>query len=401
MENLPKNDESDETLARDIGAVARIGAVPAILHMVCEETGMGFAAVARVTDLTWTACAVHDDIGFGLREGGQLDLHTTLCFESRAARASIAVDDFSTSPAYRNHHTPALYRLESYMSVPIILPDGEYFGNLCAVDARPHDVSNSRVVRMFEVFASLIALQLDSARKQSSAEALLADERRTATLREEFIAVLGHDLRNPLSAFNATAELLCRRKEDELVHVGQRLARTVSRMAGLIDDVMDFARGRLGGGVAVNIETVADLGPSLHAVIDELCDANPSCMVERDIEVMEAVDCDRARMQQLLSNLLANALNHGAKHAPVAVTARLADGRLSLSVRNSGKPIPGDVLTRIFEPYYRPATSVPGGGLGLGLYICKQIVDAHGGSVAVTSTEAEGTIFTASIAQRQ
>ncbi|SAL84767.1 histidine kinase [Caballeronia arvi] len=135
-------------------------------------------------------------------------------------------------------------------------------------------------------------------------------------------------------------------------------------MAGLIDDVMDFARGRLGGGLAVNVETVADLGPSLHAVIDELCDANPSCIVERDIEVMEAVDCDRARMQQLLSNLLANALSHGSKGAPVAVTARLADGRLVLSVRNSGKPIPGDILTRIFEPYYHPASSVPGGGSG-------------------------------------
>ncbi|SAK42850.1 histidine kinase [Caballeronia fortuita] len=401
MENLPKSDETDETLARDIGAVARIGAVPAILHMICEETSMGFAAVARVTDLTWTACAVHDDIGFGLKAGGQLDLYTTLCFESRAARASIAVDDFSTSPAYCNHHTSALYRLESYISVPIILPDGEYFGNLCAFDARPHAVSNTRVVRMFEVFASLIALQLDSARKQSSVEALLADARRTATLREEFIAVLGHDLRNPLSAFNATAELLCRRKEAELVRVGQRLGRTVSRMAGLIDDVMDFARGRLGGGVAVNIESVADLGPSLHAVIDELCDANPSCTVERDIEVLETVDCDRARVQQLLSNLLANALSHGEKGGPVAVTTRLADERLVLSVRNSGKPIPADILTRIFEPYYRPASSVPGGGLGLGLYICKQIVDAHGGSLAVTSTEAAGTIFTASIAQRQ
>ncbi|WP_250502279.1 GAF domain-containing sensor histidine kinase [Caballeronia sp. AZ7_KS35] len=401
MENFPNNNESDETLARDIGAVARIGAVPAILHMICEETGMGFAAVARVTDLTWTACAVHDDIGFGLKAGGQLDLHTTLCFESRAARASIAVDDFSTSPTYRNHRTPALYRLESYISVPIILPDGEYFGNLCAVDARPHEVSNTRVLRMFEVFASLIALQLDSVRKQSSVEALLADERRTAALREEFIAVLGHDLRNPLSAFNATAELLCRRKEDELVRVGQRLGRTVSRMAGLIDDVMDFARGRLGGGLAVNIQCVADLGTPLRAVIDELCDANPLCTVECDIELVEAVDCDRARMQQLLSNLLANALSHGAKGAPVTVTARLANGQLVLSVRNSGKPIPSEVLTRIFEPYYRPSTSVPGGGLGLGLYICKQIVDAHGGSLTVTSTETDGTVFIASIPQRQ
>lgn len=151
---------------------------------------MGYAAVARVTDAAWTACAVHDNIGFGLKTGGQLERHTTLCFESRKAHAPINVDRFSESAAYRGHHTPAIYRSESDISLPIITPSGEYFGNLCAIDPRPTKVSEPRVVRMFEVFANLIAMQLDSEQRQWTTEAQLKDERATSNLREQFIAVL-------------------------------------------------------------------------------------------------------------------------------------------------------------------------------------------------------------------
>lgn len=402
MQNLPGVADLHDALERDVRAVGNIGAVPSMLKMICDETGMGFAAVARVTDATWTACAVQDNVGFGLKPLDQLDLHTTLCFESRAARAKIAVDRFSESVIYKGHHTPRIYGLESYISVPIVLPNGEYFGNLCAIDASPADVSASHIVRMFEVFANLIAMQLDGARQQASVEAQLADERRTAGLREQFIAVLGHDLRNPLSAFSATAEILCRRNaEPELVAVGHRLKRTVARMAKLIDDVMDFARGRLGGGIPMSIEPVADLTSALRSVVEELCDGHPSCRVECTFAVTATVECDSARLQQLLSNLLANAFVHGEPGAPVRVLAAVDEQDFVLSVSNEGPPIPGDVAKMIFEPYWRPATSKPGGGLGLGLFICNQIVTAHRGTLSVVSAEGEGTVFTARIPKRR
>jgi signal transduction histidine kinase len=398
MEKLGFSRESSEALARDIGAIARIGAVPSMLKMVCDETGMGFAAVARVTDTTWTACAVQDNIGFGLKPGGQLEIHTTLCFESRAARVPIIVDYFSDDVTYRGHHTPAIYKLESYISVPIITQSGEYFGNLCAIDPRPAKVSEPRVVRMFEVFANLIAMQLDSEQLQWSTEAALLDERATANLREQFIAVLGHDLRNPLSAVNATAELLVRRPTDpDLVNAGHRLKRTVLRMSRLIDDVMDFARGRLGAGIAVSIQKVDELSESLLAVVDELRDANPSRQIATEVALDRPVDCDVLRLQQLLSNLLGNALTHGAADLPVIVRATADKTHLSLSVSNGGDPIPSHMLPKVFEPYWRPPSSAPGGGLGLGLYICKQIVEAHGGMLEACSTVADGTCFTARI----
>ena len=398
MENIVNAVDSSEALARDVGAVSRIGAVPSMLQMICDETGMGFAAVARVTDATWTACAVLDKVGFGLKAGGQLQLHTTLCFESRAARLAIVIDDFSESERYRNHHTPAIYGLKSYISVPIVLPSGEYFGNLCAIDARPAVVSDPKIVRMFEVFANLIGMQLDSEQRQWSTESQLIRERETATLREQFIAVLGHDLRSPLSAVSATAELLSRRDaEPDIAAIGHRLKRSALRMARLIDDVMDFARGRMGSGMTVALNAESELGAQLRAVVDELRIAYPSRAVDCSISVDGPARCDLARLQQLLSNLLANALTHGSPDAPVVVRAVVESGTLLLSVSNDGEPIPVQSLPRVFEPYWRPKASEPGGGLGLGLYICKQIVEAHAGTLEVCSSVRDGTRFSARI----
>lgn len=396
MTNLPLGNSEDAQIARDIEAVQRIDAVPAILRLICKNTGMGFAAVARVTERSWTACAVQDEVNFGLMAGGQLELHTTLCFESRAARATIVIDNFGTDPVYHGHHTARIYKLGSYISVPIILPDGNCFGNLCAIDPNPAEVANPRTLSMFEGFADLIAMQLVTEGRHEAAQTALIHERETASLREQFIAVLGHDLRNPLSAVSATAELLSLRKnEPDLVKIGQRLKSSTLRMARLIDDVMDFARGRLGSGIGVSIDQVDDLAAALRAVVAEVREANPLRLVADDIAINTPVRCDRTRVQQLLSNLLGNAVTHGAAEFPVRVQARIERAELVLTVINGGNEIAADVLSKVFEPYWRPATSKPGGGLGLGLYICKQIVAAHGGTLEVRSSAQEGTCFVA------
>jgi signal transduction histidine kinase len=398
VETLPKLEDSEAAISADIAIIGRISAVPSILRLICNDTGMGFAAVARVTDETWTACAVQDDVNFGLAAGGQLDLKTTLCFESRSARAPVVIDHFSEDPVYADHHTPRIYKLQSYISVPIILPDGRYFGNLCAIDSRPAQVSNPRTLKMFEVFANLIALQLDGESRHQEIEERLLDERATSELREQFIAVLGHDLRNPLAAVSATADLLTLRKNDpQLVTLGQRLRATTFRMSRLIDDVMDFARGRLGSGIGVTIVPTENLAVSLREVIAELQTANGNRTILDDISIDRLVYCDRARIQQLLSNLLGNALTHGAPEQPVVVRAAIENDQLTLQVRNGGDLISPDNINKVFEPYWRPETSKPGGGLGLGLFICKQIIKAHGGDLEVQSSEAAGTVFTARI----
>jgi signal transduction histidine kinase len=388
--------DTPEAIAQDLAAISRISAVSAVLKVICNNTGMGFAAVARVTDHTWVACAVQDNINFGLKVGAHLDVKTDLCFESRAASASVVIDHFSEDPIYGGRPTPRIYGLESYISVPIVLPDGRYFGNLCAIDPRPRSVSDPRIVKMFEAFSQLIGLQLDNEEKQSVTDAALVSAHEASELREQFIAVLGHDLRNPLAAVGSTAEFLSLRKnEPDLLRLGQRLAATTLRMAHLIDDVMDFARGRLGAGIGVAITPADDLSQALRDVVSELREAHPARSIVGRIHVETTVFCDKGRIQQLLSNLVGNALTHGSLDHPVEVDAFIEGTNLVLAVRNGGDLISPENLQKVFEPYWRPATSVTGGGLGLGLFICKQIVKAHEGSLEVKSTMDQGTCFVA------
>jgi signal transduction histidine kinase len=357
---------------------------------------MGFAAVARVTEGTWVACAVQDGIGFGLKPGGRLDVNTTLCVESRASRQPIVIDHASEDAKYCSHHTPRLYRIESYISVPIVRPNGDYFGNLCAIDPKPAQISNERTVAMFELFAELISAQLEREEQQAATQSALLNERATAELREQFIAVLGHDLRNPLSSVVTAAHLLITRSADaEDKALGERIKAAGMRMSRLIQDVMDFARARMGSGMGVSVAPVADLEAALRDVVAELSGTKPGHSIVDRISIREPVFCDRGRMQQLLSNLLGNALTYGAPNEPVIMSAGIAGDSFELSVSNKGEPIAPANLAKVFEPYWRQSTNQKDGGLGLGLHICEQIVQAHGGTLTVTSTAESGTCFTA------
>ena len=359
---------------------------------------MGFAAVARVTGGTWTACAVRDTVSFGLKPGGQLPLETTLCTEVRQSRTPIVIDQASTDPRYCGHHTPRTYKIESYISVPIVLSNGDYFGNLCAIDARPAKVSEPRIVSMFTLFAQLVALHLENERRRESAEAALLDERAVGELREQFIAILGHDLRNPLSAVSACGQLLEKKSTDPaLATIATRLMTNVRRMSALIDDTLDFARARLGSGIGVQIAEVDDLERALLAVASELQDSNPGRSIDCSVSIGRTIRCDRGRIQQLASNLLSNALRHGSSSHPVYFFAHIDDTDLVIQVANRGTPIPPESLARIFEPFWRHSMSASREGLGLGLHICAQIVRAYAGRLDVESTAASGTRFTARI----
>jgi sigma-B regulation protein RsbU (phosphoserine phosphatase) len=226
------------------------------------------------------------------------------------------------------------------------------------------------------------------------AKTSLESERETSELREQFIAVLGHDLRNPLASISAGARILGREaKSDKEHHVIAMLETTVRRMAGLIDNVLDFARGRLGGGLTLDRNTSKPLEPVLHQVIDELRLSSPGRQIEAEYAIDVPVNCDRSRIGQLVSNLVGNALSHGASNEPVRVRAATEDGVFRLSVANGGEPIPEAALDKLFEPFFRGEVGATRQGLGLGLHIAAQIAKAHEGTLAVSSTSEE-TRFT-------
>jgi sigma-B regulation protein RsbU (phosphoserine phosphatase) len=169
-------------------------------------------------------------------------------------------------------------------------------------------------------------------------------------------------------------------------------------MKELINDVLDLTRSRLGGGLQLQVEQGRELAPTLRQVIDELQVANPECVIDDRFDLTEPVDCDHGRIAQMLSNLVGNALTHGAAGAPIQVDATTLQGEFRLSVANEGNPIPHSKIERLFQPFYRGEVR-SGQGLGLGLFIASQIAQAHGGSLSVAS-DASQTVFTFSMPTR-
>jgi signal transduction histidine kinase len=354
---------------------------------------MRFAVIARVTRDRWVACRVLDDINFGLVPGGELKFDTTICNEIRNHLETVAVDDVAVDPVYCSHSTPALYGFRSYISAPIILPDGSFFGTLCAIDPRPARVNNPETIGMFNLFADLIGRSLDINRQLDVSQARLTREQVNAELREQFIAVLGHDLRNPLASLQAGLRRIARRgNEDDLEWTLALMQQSTDRMATLIDNVMDFARGRLGGGITLK-RTRAPLEPVLMQIVDELRLGWPQRRIETDFDLPLPILSDQSRMGQLFSNLVSNALIHGSEDGVVKAEARAHHDMLELSVANPGTPIPESARSSLFQPFNRERSGAAGGGLGLGLYIAGQIAEAHGGRIDVVSDASE-TRFT-------
>jgi signal transduction histidine kinase len=377
----------------DLDKVSRIEAVPTILDVICRTTGMGFAAVARVTEDRWIACGVLDQIDFGLKPGSELKVETTICHEIRQSRQAVVINCVSEDDVWCAHATPAMYGFQSYISVPIILADGSFFGTLCAIDPRPARLK-TETIGMFRLFAELIAKHLDTSRKLAATESALVEERTVAELRELFIAVLGHDLRTPVHAVIRLAGLLLQTPlSDDAVTMVRLVQDSASRMRAMIANLLDLARDRLGGGLQLCRDANESLEPLLRGVIAELKAGQPDRMVETDFVLAEPVNCDRNRVAQLFSNLLSNALTYGGANQPVRVRAVSGEGKFELSVANVGEPIPPAALERVFQPFYRSIVQPDREGLGLGLYIAHAIATAHGGSLEAQSTTEE-TRFT-------
>ncbi|WP_137395248.1 ATP-binding protein [Agrobacterium larrymoorei] len=384
---------SADEFRRDIDVIASIAAVPTMLDVVLRLTGMGFAAIARVTETRWITCSVLDHVGFGLKPGDELPVESTLCNEIRDHRQIVVFDDAVADAKYCDHHTPRIYGLRGYISMPIILKNGSFWGTLCAIDANPANVNNPQVIGTFKLFAELIAHHLDAFERLEAAQTSLQHERELSELREQFIAVLGHDLRNPLAALNAGTNRLIKEGWSERSPLVLNLMKaSISRMAGLVDNVMDLARARMGGGIALALAD-CDLAETLAHVVEEVKVAHPDRDISVTLNLQERVSVDAPRIAQMTSNLLSNAVMHGDALLPIQVEAMLNDGILEIAVRNGGRPIPPEMIAKLFLPFKRGEDRPGVQGLGLGLYIASQIAQAHGGQIDVCSSGNE-TCFT-------
>ncbi|MBV7537765.1 HAMP domain-containing histidine kinase [Duganella sp. sic0402] len=382
-----------QTLDEDIATIAGISAVPTILEAVAELTGLGFVGIARVTPTSWHLCAVLDRLNYGLSVGSALDIKTTLCEEVQHTRCAVIIDSVEESAQYRDHHTPRIYGFQSYFSIPLYRANGDYFGSLCGLDPQPAQLTQKATRNTLMLFAELISRQLANEVVLVEAQEALSDEMKTARLREQFIAMLGHDIRTPLSTIMNGTEILRQRAPASLAPLLDMMQRSSQRIAALVDDVTDFTRGRMGGGISLNLRPEPHLEAPLQQAIDELRSVHPQREIVAELPLGLTLVCDAARMVQLLSNLLNNAILHGSPSAPVLVSAREANGIFELSVTNSGPAIPAEVQAQLFKPFWRSGIADGGDGLGLGLFIASEIAISHGGLLEVSSSD-DATTFT-------
>jgi signal transduction histidine kinase len=382
------------TIDEDVAAIARISGVPTILKTVRALTDLRFTLVARVLPDRWVACAVHDEIDFGLTAGEELDVKTTFCSVVRATQEPVVMDHASQDPSYAEHPTPKLYGFESYVAVPLYRKNGDYFGTLCGLDPLPQPLNNEKILSTMRLFADLISTQLEAEEQHALDRVDLVKQREAVQLREQFIAVLGHDVRNPLGSIVMGTELLLRRASDSGDRrTLERVRASARRIGALVDDVMDLTRGQLGNGLDLETSEVEDLSTRLQHVVDEVQASNPGRSIRLENDARGPVRCDEKRIEQLLSNLLANAVQHGASHTPIGVTLGGDEQTFRLTVANQGSPIPEETQARLFQPYFRGGNSGRREGLGLGLYIVSEIARAHRGAIAVSS-DAAHTVFT-------
>ena len=271
---------------------------------------------------------------------------------------------------------------ESFVGVPLVVA-GAIKGVLAVI--RPASSAVAEDEWLLSALADQAAVALENRRLDEVGE-----------FREQLIGIVGHDLRNPLSAIVAAAHVLLRREGLGATETGlvRKITSSAMQASALIDQLLDLTRSRLGGGIPIE-PTRFDVNDVCRQVVGETELMHP----ERPLLVNARGDLtgmwDRDRLYQLLGNLVGNAVQHGEPRSPIELRIDGGEGEVVIEVASRGEPIPKATLPYIFDAFRRGRTAhaTRTGGLGLGLFIAQQIVRSHGGAIAVTSSERTGTTF--------
>lgn len=396
---------SDESYEMYVKNIQQIEIIPNLLDVICRTTGMGFAAIARVTEDKWLTCGVKDDISFGLGPGDELEVKSTLCHEIRQHKEVVVIDHVASDCKYQNHHTPLRYGFQSYISMPINRKDGSFFGTLCAIDPNPHKLNSPEVIGMFSLFSELIAFHLDAV------ESLQEKDRALKKINLELQSynyISSHDLQEPLRKIQIFSNLIEERELESLSSKGknyfERIRNAAERMQSLLIDLLSYANT---GSSEKKIE-VMDLGKIVQRL---LVDFNEDLNYNNaKIEAGEMVHAQIIPFQihQLLHNLISNSLNFRSPDRPLRIRLESTIGlghefnfdklkdnyRYSrISVSDNGLGFDQKNSELIFEMFQRLHSSTLDIGTGLGLSIVKKIVENHKGAIRVTSKVNEGANF--------
>lgn len=424
--------ELDYDLQKDIDDIAQISIIPTILNVVCQTTGMGFAAVARVTEDRWITCSSRDDLGFGLKPGDELEIKSTICNEIRQTGNAVVIDHVKEDALFCNHHTPAKYGFESYISMPIKRKDGSFFGTLCAIDPLPRDVSSSTITSMFSLFADLISFHLNALQTVQVSESRLVEEKafntmlenkvkeRTRELAENnvtlekmnkeltsFTYISNHDLQEPLRKIQTIASVIEEKESHNLSVKGKdyfrRMQNAAGRMQTLINDFLAYSK--------TSIDEKNYENTSLNDILDEIIgDVKKSTETKFTIKAdnMCKADIIPFQFKQLIHNLISNSIKFSNPQIPLLITinSKIGTGKefsipelkdtisyCHISFSDNGIGFEQEYSQKIFDIFQRLHDNAKYPGTGIGLSIVKKIVDNHNGIITASGKPGKGAVF--------
>jgi signal transduction histidine kinase len=274
----------------------------------------------------------------------------------------------------------------SELPILILTGSNEALVDGLAAGANDYVAKPFRAEELTARVATLVALRRAHAKVVASDQALRVE----AAFRERFIGILAHDLRQPLSTMLLAVQVLGANRSPAATDPASRALRAAMRMGRMVEELLDFTRSRLGGGMPI-APVEGDLAEIVRAVIR---DRSEKDLISLTTEGDTRGHWDADRIAQVCSNLIGNALEYGAQQRPISVRVVGSARGIALYVHNEGTPIPADALGTLFDPFRGSSRNMSSGhaGLGLGLYIVDQILRAHGGTVDVRSGE-DGTTF--------
>ncbi len=381
----------------DIEDIQSLSIIPTILDVICESTQMGFAAIARVTEDTWVTCGVLDKLSFGLSVGDELDISTTFCDQVRKTDQIVVIDHVDTDNTYVNHPIPKQYGFQSYISVPIIKKNGEFFGTLCALDLKPNKVNNAKVIDMFNMFSGLISSHLDVVKTMNSQVDLIKKKEDEL---ENYSFITSHDLQEPLRKIQFLTDLLEHNETRNLSKKGKKLFNSIktsaTRMRNIVNDLLKYSQN------APNPNLIEDV--KMHKLIlrvefrlIEIFKQNNSKLIINDLGKLPVLPL---QMEQLFFNLFSNSLKfkHPERDLVITINSTIASGAnfnvekllkdveyCEIEVTDNGigfDPIYSEKIFKMFQ-YLKP--SEDNKSTGMGLAIAKRIAHNHEGEIIATS----------------
>ncbi|KQO24809.1 hypothetical protein ASF10_06430 [Flavobacterium sp. Leaf82] len=397
---------------------------------------MGFAAIARVTEDRWITCSVQDNVLFGLKPGDELKIKTTICNEIRQNPKPVIIDNVSEDPDYHDHHTPAMYNLQSYISVPIMRQDGSFFGTLCAIDPKPNSLKEFKVREMFNLFANLISFHLNAIEniaennkdlneknhllekteneKQKieklklNAEKLLIEknislEKMNSEL-EAFNYISSHDLQEPLRKIQLFTDTIEREEVNNLSEKGRtafhKIKTSAYRMQNLINDLLIYSKTKFDD----RKFEIKDLNQITNDVIEDLTDEFENKNVVFDIQQLGKLSVIEFQFRQLVYNLISNSLKFASpdRNLIIKISAEMTNGELEklspltkyykITISDNGIGFDQLYNEKIFGLFQALHTK-PVKSTGIGLTIVKRIVENHNGFIRAKGVLNEGAKF--------